>query len=333
MPKTIIKIDYSTLSAYKRCPRYFFNAYFKGLTLAQSSSDALQFGELFHFGLELLHQESTCNPVGLESEVEYLMDGNPPREGATGVFGVFNEVADCASKTSLATLPKNSKRSVAHLLLLLLRYSQHYLPEPIVKFKAHETSLSSMLYENAILKIIYCGTLDGVLEDNTIFETKTAAWLGSNFLDRMEPNAQVDGYIWLKTQALGGSIEETRVLFNAISTSGYGALGANSRPASWTINRDPAKLFLRSETSRTVQQINTWQAETIKQTIALARDITLYKTLNILPSQGDTPTCCTQYNSTCQFKQLCTVSPEIAANLEQQNFIVKPWKNFSLTEE
>lgn len=299
MKVVALSIDSSTLSDYRTCPTYFSLRHVQGLD-SPTKSDALSFGDLVHKGLERLYQGS-----GLAATLEALKSEAPE---------------------SILTAQPLARRSFEHLSKLLTAYVGHYFPDTQApdKFEHHAQSyLGEVEYVDRSIPITYSGTLDGLnTKTNTVFETKTTSYLDSRFLDRTTLNHQATGYVFL-AQSLGYPVEG--VLFNAISTGGYGSSAQAPRPQSWPLHKDPSKLFLRAHTYRSAEHLAQWKAEVLATCADIIRDVERdFYTSN-------KPDACTRFNSRCSMYDICSASASVRPAIIKNAYTVAPWRGLKLT--
>lgn len=331
----ILKLDYSTISAWKSCPQKALYQYIEPIAPigATGSSEALEFGQMIHLALELFGKANLTRkdltPLdALDQEAAALASGQAPYIDSSRPIDIqiLHILATEASKLGISKLLSDERRSLAHLFYLTNRYMHHYIGnEPtFIDFEQRSESCLAILSDGT--QLIYGGTLDALTPDS-VFETKTSSYINSSFLSRMNPNDQATGYCVLSGR--------NKVIFNGISTSGYGKSkdAKTSNPKNWTLFKNPEKLFLRSETQRTQAQIDEWKSEVI----AIAEDILAYMQHGKLTKRyGSRPDCCTTFNSNCPFMVLCA-SPDMRQQLETSLFEPvsgeKRWKGFNYASQ
>jgi hypothetical protein len=304
---TRIELDYTTASNYRRCPRKAFFENFRGLR-PKDSTDALAFGQILHAGLESLY---TTN---LDTALAHI-----DTEAAT---------------TPLRNIVPTERRSIDHAKLLLTRYSENYFPD-VISPTFFETTHRIKLSVLNDVEIWYGGTLDMLESPATgeprVIETKTTSYLGSSFMDRCHPNDQGTGYCILAADKLARPVHT--ILFNGISTSGY---GLKSDAAKWPINSEPSKLFLRMESHRTDDELEDFRF----RMVCTAKDI-LRDFREFLNSGNDAydyiscnpPDACTMFNTTCPYIDLCRAKQETRETLIRNTLIHEPWRGFRVTLE
>lgn len=323
-------IDYSTLSAWRLCPQKFRYEY--QLNLARGSTEALDFGTLMHFGCELLGKagdDVSATPTQIEEEIAYLTSGEPPDPNRTDntLLKVLHFTAIEGSAFPLARLANDERRSLKHALTLVARYAMHYQNDPLryTTFEAfHQAYLGETPKGN---NVFYRGTVDGLTAD-AVIERKTTSYINSGFLNRINPNDQATGYLFLGRD-LTGNASLSKIVFDAISTSGYGRSweAKTSQPDRWTINTNPEKLFLRTETTRSEDQIADWRRRVLSDADRLLED---YVADSV---SANAPDACTMFNTTCSFIQLCQSSSAIRKTLEANTLRkTERWKGFEVKE-
>ena len=329
-----LKLDYSTISAWKLCPQKAIYQYINNLKssgLGGGTSEALEFGQLIHLGLELfgkaaLTREQTSSKEALHQTAEALGSGQAPDAASVEPIDlkILHLLAAEASKYGISKLLPDQRRSLAHLLHLMSAYMLHYAGDNLVfiDFEQRSEQLLGSLSDGT--KLIYGGTLDALTPD-AVFETKTTSYISSGFLDRMNPNDQASGYAFLSGRE--------KIIFNGISTSGYGKSkdAKTSNPKLWTLFKEPSKLFLRSETRRSAEQLAEWRTEVF----AVAEEILSYlKTGQLAKRYGSRPDCCTTFNSVCPFVNLCRANATERATLQEALFAPgEAWRGFRYEDE
>ena len=282
-----LKLDYSAISTFRTCPLKFYHRYVRGLVAATATNEAQTFGKLFHQGLETLYRA-----------------GFPSAEAA--------EIFITNLDTEGLSQEPNARRGAEHLRTLLRKYVENYYPE-VIALRAFEQFLEVPIND----WLTYCGTLDGITQDGSVFETKTSSFLGSSFLDRMKPNDQATGYLYLLKKTSNGKNTSDRIIFNGASTSGY---GLKSKPTSWPLWAKPAEHFIRCETFRTDEDMETWErrlladAERIRECI----ESELYSC--------NPPDSCTMFNSVCPYIDICRSRNANKETLIKTAFKLEPWK-------
>lgn len=262
----MLKIDFSTLAAYRNCPNYFNLRYVHCLK-PTTDTIHLDFGTLFHKALELIYTTKPLNFKECEafSEIAYLTSHSPPDTKATsGFIGILHTISTLAATTSVGKLPNEAPMSLEHLLTLIVQYCRYHLPdllEPTHFEVYHEMNLGN--------DVIFCGTMDMINKEGPI-ETKTAAWYGK-FNDIINcPNQQAIGYValardFLKTNSI------SNVVFNGAFKNGW---GLKSKPKeSWPIFTEPEKLFRRENFAVTEADIEHWFMQIHKLALRIKVDI------------------------------------------------------------
>ncbi len=331
-----LTIDFSTRALWQSCPQRF--AYNSVRNFVAGSTDALNFGSLIHFGTELLGKASLVTLPSLEqidAEIDYLTSGEfPDPEGTQDTFMKmlrFTCIEVLEQQYPLRHLAQDERRSLKHALTLLARYAHHYHPEHLALLD-YETKFTARLGVTPKGdEVFFRGTLDGLLED-AVLERKTTGWI-DNYSRNVNPNDQATGYVWLAQQATGRPI--SRVVYDVISTQGYGRTkGAmSSRPAAWGIYTKPEKLFFRTETHRTEDQLLRWREGVLADSAQIIDTIRQAKANE--PVTQHAPKACHDYNTPCPFLALCQSPKSLREDLEA-NFEVVPeeqrWQGYEFTE-
>jgi hypothetical protein len=221
---------------------------------------------------------------------------------------------------------------MGHLYTLLQRYIENYLSPNGDSIKPLHFETKHRMYLGQVngTAVYYQGRLD-MLEESRIVETKSTSYLGGSFLDRTKPNDQATGYCVLASDKLGKPIRNC--LFNGISTSGY---GLKSEPAKWPINKTPADLFLRAETFRTDEDIESWKTRALVSCDRLVSDLTLWLNNRALAEdtiEQNAPDACTMFNTTCPYIELCRSQKVNRETIMTNTLNTEPWESFSYTVE
>lgn len=333
-----LTIDFSTRALWQACPQRF--AYQSVRNFVSGSTDALNFGSLLHFGTELLGKANLTTLPALEAcdhEIEYLVSGeNPDPDGTDDILLKILRHMTCEAteqKYPLRHLAQDERRSLKHALALLARYAHHYHPETL-RLMDFETKHTARLGQTKSgVDVFYRGTIDGLLDD-AVLERKTTGYI-DNYSRSVNPNDQATGYLWLARQ-LTGNQDINRVVYDVISTMGYGKSrsAASSRPAQWNLYANPAKLFLRTETTRTKDQILRWRDGVLSDAEQIVKDIRATRDGETVVQHA--PKACHDYNTSCPFIALCQSGEQLCKQLEASFEVVAPearWEGYEFSEE
>lgn len=233
--KTVFSINFSSLDVINTCGR---KAYYQ-LACGWKSKDEsapLVFGSSIHKALEVWYSarpearilpKSKANDKGAiaaNAGLE-LLDGGENEDGTKrkdfladfrdNPEGIF---AACMfefgkSMRPLANLDAGDIRSVPSGVKILNNYFKSFKDDGLeVIVDAHgplvERQMRAVMYEDDKIKIIFHGTCDlGVINPQSgkpvIMDHKTARSVGTDFFNRIKPNHQYTGYIWLAREVLG----------------------------------------------------------------------------------------------------------------------------------
>lgn len=333
-----LTIDFSTRALWQSCPQRF--AYNSVRNFVSGSTDALNFGSLMHYGTELLGKAALSELPPLEAcdaEIDYLASGENPDPAGTDntLMKILRMMVMETSEQNypLRHLAQDERRSLKHALSLLARYAHNHHPE-VLHLQDFETKYKALLgYTTQGDEVWYKGTIDGITDD-AVLERKTTGWIDT-YTRSINPNDQATGYVWLARQ-LTANPSLNKVVFDIISTDGYGrSKGAlTTRPAQWNLYKNPAKLFLRTETYRTEDQIERWAAGVLADSEYIIRDIKAAR--DAKPITQHAPKACHDYNTACPYLALCQ-SPKILREDLEANFEIVPteqiWPGFAFHED
>lgn len=331
-----ITVDYSTRAAWMTCPQRFVYDAIHGF--ASGSTDPLDFGSLIHFGCEVLGKANPTNLPSKESideEIEYLSDQAPPLPEETN--DLFLKVlrytaAEAAEKAyPLFRAPALSRRSLRHALTLLSRYALHYYPADLTHASyetKHKVLLGTITHNGNPVDVYYKGTIDGILSDGSVLERKTTGYIDT-YAKKVNPNDQATGYLYLARDLMKNESID-RVVFDVISTSGYGPdkRTKNPDPNRWLIYTEPSKLFLRTETSRSEDQIAEWKERLLLDADSMVTCVE--RALNEQVVSKNAPGACDSFFTPCPFIHMCQAPSDIRTVLERNAVKkVEVWDGFS----
>lgn len=319
-----ITIDFTSLNLYRTCPQKFAYRILQSLGHGDESP-ALSFGKLAHYGIEQLNRLAASPDPAAYPELEYLAERNQPDLTKLGLVGALNLVANEAATSPLFRVLSDERRSLRHLLLLLVKYCEHWNPDALRTSNLEVKHKAYLGITRSGVQVFYSGTLDGLC-GGKIIERKTTSYLNAGFINRINPNAQATGYIYLARDLYKDPALNT-VIFDAISTGGYGRQGAIANPSRWLINTEPAKLFLRTETYRTDAQLEEWRAQTLADCDRLIEDISRGR------FSTNQPDACTAFNSTCPFIDICRADPSQRPTIIDNTTTTELWDSFQINQD
>lgn len=236
--QTLVKINASSLNIIQTCPR---KAQYElhDRWVAKAGSPALIDGQAKHKALEVFykHPKSERNfPRDFYDVAPLIAHGYAPPEphflyDALKAFVAIGE--------PLRNLPDSDKRSLASGIWVLGHYFRTYLHDPYVIYSddagpCAERTCEHTLYEDKTLRIVLFGTIDIVLRnevtgDILAADHKTTSQMGRDFFNRIKPNSQYTGYVWLAQKCLGLKTENFMV--NGLETKATPKTSRGSPPA------------------------------------------------------------------------------------------------------
>jgi len=235
--KTVFSINFSSLDLINTCGRKSFYTLERGLK-SKDVAAPLAFGSAIHKVMEVWYLSAKKDRIlpskpnekaqlaanaGLTDDIAFLEKfKGTDNDLFARMFWEYGK-----SMRSLASLDDSDLRSVPSGIKILNNYFKKFkddgfeviqLPDgPMV-----EKHLRAVMYENSELKIIFHGTLDlGIINPQSnrpcILDHKTARSIGTDFFNRIKPNHQYTGYIWLARKVLG--LDVTTFCVNALQTA------------------------------------------------------------------------------------------------------------------
>lgn len=224
---TVVNINYSSLELMQTCMRkahYNLNEGWVG-----PDSEALLFGTAMHKGIEVWYvhprsQRARVSPICMDYQLGPAVD---PAHGETcarcAAVDAFKE-----SGEGLRMLAPDNKRSLENGVEILNNYFDEYLNDTYEVMRTEdghpmiEIHAQHRIYTGHKLNINYHGTLDLVLKDTItgeicVVDHKTTWQLGKDFYNRLKPNHQYTGYVWLANKTLG--LKTNRFLVNGIQVA------------------------------------------------------------------------------------------------------------------
>lgn len=209
--KTEVRINYSSLSIIQTCPRKAQYTLLKKLR-SKVESPATVFGSAIHGALEVFYSEPRDNrsiPKDFRKHSDLIPSGAVP--GDHFLYRAMQKFVEKAEV--LRQLPDSDKRSLANGIWLLQCYFETYINDPYVVVSDKDGPITERLveypiYEDDHLRIIYFGTVDVILKNEqtgVILPTdhKTSSVVGNDFYNRLKPNHQYTGYLWLAQEVFG----------------------------------------------------------------------------------------------------------------------------------
>lgn len=307
--KTVVKINYSSLSVIQECGRKADYSLIRKLK-GKQDSPALIFGTAVHKALEVFYiapREVRKMPRDFEENAGLMAYGHPApsEELLYSCIGAFVKGAE-----ALRGLPDTDKRSLASGVWMLCHYFKTYIDDPWEVFVDSEGPVverrcEAVLFEDDSLKIILHGTIDVVLrnaQNGAVLpaDHKTSSVVGSDFYNRLKPNPQYSGYFWLAKESLG--ITGDGFLVNCVEVK--------SKPL--TARGGPPK-FPRQVTDRSEADI----AEFKQQVISYTKQFLRWREEGFYP-QGSV-SICANYGG-CQYLEVCRAPENIRETIIENKF-------------
>lgn len=230
-----LKIDSSALSAWKRCPEYFYRRYVKGLIpiAVKEKLTAADIGTCIHKAFELMYS-------GESSEMAY----------------------NALETTARSIVPEGDNEALQAQIKSIQGLFNNYLVQwgnPDITFvstKQVEKSLSSPLSAD----VEYCGSIDLIARLNDSDELVAVDHKTSSSLSYIQQKCESDqftGYIWLCQMA---GLDINQVIVNGLCTS-QKAIG------------NPEMQFTRYLTRRNEEAIQEWRQRTLRDCSRILEDI------------------------------------------------------------
>lgn len=221
-----IAFDNVMLTAYDRCPRFFWFRHVAGWTKPEAALP-LEFGKAWHAALDYIY---TCRMEGREPILERAQE-------------VLAQAYDEAVPPAYQLPP----RTTEHGHKMLRAYLEHYPTEPFRVLKVEVGFCVPLPLGDAQL----IGRIDGIIEHESyglcILEHKTTSVMGTTYLRTFRPNNQVTGYIYaaqfyepkLRRAIVNiAQVAKTRMEFARVPTSRTDAeLEDFARQIAWKVER------------------------------------------------------------------------------------------------
>lgn len=293
-----VRISYSAIAAYWRCPAYFKQHYLQGKVLPQSGEKQhLSFGTAVHKVLELYH-------------------------GGLDIHAALDQVMPDVAEG-------NDRYSGYHLINLMNAYSK-YWNDKDVKLMSTEQQLEAEIFNDGNLRVIYQGTADAIMNENgeaVLWEHKTAADIGQQFQIMAEMSNQACGYALLCRM---NGINVKSVRYNALQTylskllthidlSSRDPLTLTEKQQKLLVDGVP---FRRVLCDRNDDDIERFTRDVLICVDDILRDI---KT-NYFVQKRHEP--CTAFGG-CEYRNVC-LFPKVNSDSE---FVIEPQARFQITEE
>lgn len=227
--KRFVSVNYSSISIINSCLRKAHYLLERNLK-TEMQSPALTFGTAIHKALEhwyLFPRESRRQMTKAEYEKAQSLaysDEALETEGDTLELEAIRRF--CIAGKELRSLGPD-KRGLENGIQILRDYFKTYADDPYNVYfdetgPCVERTCRMLLHEDPELIVEYHGTIDLVLEDATsgeiiVADHKTTSSLGKDFLNRIKPNHQYTGYVWLAQEVL--AVPAQKFLVNGIQVA------------------------------------------------------------------------------------------------------------------
>lgn len=306
--------DNTSLEALMTCPRKYQLSILEGWR-SKTPSAALDFGRLYHAGLELvdvaLHQGLSLDEA-LRKAIRQLLEATTKRvvsiEGVK--FEVSNTEVDPGHKVELHFWQSmDSKRTREILIRSIIYYYAQYSPDPMKTLTlpngqpALELSFTFTLDmpKDIPSPILWCGHIDKFVtfgDYTMVLERKTTTTeLGEKYFANYLMSNQITGYsaagkVVFKTKVHGAVIDAAQLLVSGTR-------------------------FQRSQQLRTDAQLDEWTADTM----AWVRLAYGFAQANYWPMNKAS---CGNYGG-CVYRQICSKDPSSRPGLLSTHFTRRYW--------
>jgi hypothetical protein len=188
--------------------------------------------EIFYSG----QREERKIPTNFEGEASVLLSTYKDAEHENLCLRAIAGFIEASE--DLASLPPEDKRSQDTGIWTLCHYFRTYIDDPYVVLRDSngplvERRLTARLYDTKDLVIDYFGTVDVILQnrhnDNILVcDHKTSSVVGKDFYNRLKPNHQYTGYVFLAKEDLG--LETDKFMVNCIEVKAKPKTARGSDP-------------------------------------------------------------------------------------------------------
>lgn len=303
-----VKINYSSYDLLNLCHRKAYYTLERKLINKRRQAPALTFGSAVHKALEIWYcspletrkrdtkackdwQDNELQRLTIQTELHEVQAGH----GACARCGSIYAFLEMAAP--LNDLPAGDKRRPEMGLTILNNYFNTYLTDNFTVVNDDlgpmtERMFSAELYQDKHCVIEYFGTVDVILKSsfsNQVYvcDHKTTTSLGSDFINRVYPNFQYTGYVWLVRQ-------------NGLDASSYYVNGIQVAKTKqdllrqpWTLNETDYAEFKNAIVNSVQHWLNSLRTQVFTQTA---------------------PNPCTQWGG-CPYRDICITSPAIRENV------------------
>lgn len=308
--KTIVRVNYSSLSILQECPRKSQFTFIDGLR-AKMDSPATLFGGAVHKALETFYsapREERLIPRNFNEMSDLMAYGNP---AATDEL-LYRCIGDFVEHAApLRGLADTDKRSLSSGIWMLQHYFKTYISDPWEVLLDEngpivERRCEIELYDSPELKIIAFGTIDVILRNAQTgvilaADHKTSSIIGNDFYNRLVTNLQYSLYDYCAKNVL--KLNSTGFLVNCLEVK--------ARPL--TARGGPPK-FIRQVTTRSIEQ----SEEMIQTFITEVKGFLQNKENNFFPLGH--VNACASYGG-CQFLDVCGSPSNIRPSIIDSKFM------------
>lgn len=314
--RTLVRINSSSLSVIQTCARKSYYVLKRQLR-AQSEAPATLFGSAIHAALETFYSGKR-EERRIPKDFRKISDMLPSHTGSIAMphWELQDELLYraitkfCEKAAPLRALPDSDKRSLSAGVWLLQNYFETYIDDPFTVLcdaqgPITERTVEDVIYEDDKIQITLFGTIDVVLQNQqtgVILPTdhKTSSVVGTDFYNRLKPNHQYTGYLWLAQRKL--SLETDSFLVNCLQV----------KPKPVTARGTPPH-FPRQVTRRSDEDMKEF-VETIYSAVT---DFLRWDERGIWPI-GCVDNC-THYGG-CQFLDVCGAPNSLRENIISSKF-------------
>lgn len=211
--KHFVRINNSSLSIIQECPRKAYYKLHRELR-GTGMSPALVFGSAIHKALETFYSgtaDERVLPTNFKKNIEIMEGAELPNEKDNLLYRATRDFIEEARP--LSNLPSEDKRSISTGIWILGHYFTTYIDDPYTVMVGEsgpmtELFLEAIIYDSDDLQITLFGTIDVILQNLAngqvlIADHKTSSMVGNDFYNRLKPNHQYTGYVYLAQTCLG----------------------------------------------------------------------------------------------------------------------------------
>jgi hypothetical protein len=310
---TTVRINSSSLGILQSCPRKAQYALHMDLARA-TQAPALLFGSAIHAAMEVFYagtSEERTLPTNMTKNLDLMAGGVIPNETEHLVYRATRAFIDKAAP--LATLPAAGARSIQNGIWTLGHYFNTYIDDPYEVYCDDqgpfiERRLETQLYNDNSLRIILFGTIDLALRNKAngqilVCDHKTSSRIGPDFFNRLKPNHQYTGYLYLAHKET--DLNTDTFLVNGIEVKAKPKTARGSNPK-----------FVRQPTKRTAQDFKEFE----NSVIYYVEQYLGWCNAGVFP-MGHVDACA-MYGG-CGFHEVCSAHESIRENIIANSFIVR----------